>query len=147
MTNPDFFAIMIAIRVCFGYYAVFSAFPLKISQFSRRKQRGTGYFSDLVQRRRRQDNFIRKSCGLLGKALEKVLICDCDLESRCLDMVLGVEDQPLFNICDAVSGHCEVKDAICRHERVPNLSFMPAPAFYPEAVGSRSTDDIFTPSR
>lgn len=82
----------------------------------------------------------------LAKRSKKVLICDCDLESRCLDMVLGIEDQPLFNICDAVSGHCEVKDAICRHERVPNLSFMPAPAFYPEAVGSRPTDDIFTPS-
>ncbi len=81
----------------------------------------------------------------LAKRRKKVLVCDCDLESRCLDMVLGVENQPLFNICDAVGGLCSVKDAICKHERVPNLSFMPAPAFYPEAAGSRQTDDIFTP--
>lgn len=84
------------------------------------------------------------AASLAGRS-KKVLVCDCDLESRCLDMVLGVENQPLFNICDAVSGRCDVQDAICRHERMEQLWFMPAPAFYPEAVGSKQTDELFTP--
>ncbi len=81
----------------------------------------------------------------LAARSKNVLVCDCDLESRCLDLVLGVENQPLFNICDAVDGRCEAADAICKHERVPRLYFMPAPAFYPEAVGSKQTDEVFTP--
>ncbi len=76
---------------------------------------------------------------------KKVLVCDCDLESRCLDLVLGVEDQPLFNICDAVGGLCKTEDAYREHSRIRNLFFMPAPAFYPEAEGLHPTDGIFTP--
>lgn len=80
------------------------------------------------------------------RCVRKTCLCAIgDLESRCLDLVLGVENQPLFNICDAVDGRCEAADAICKHERVPRLYFMPAPAFYPEAVGSKQTDEVFTP--
>lgn len=79
-----------------------------------------------------------------AKQGKRVLVCDCDLESRCLDMVLGMEEQPLFNICDAVGGLCAPEDAIREHERIKNLFFMPAPAFYPEAQGLRPTDEIFT---
>lgn len=84
----------------------------------------------------------------LAERGKKVLACDCDLESRCLDIVLGVEEQPLFNICDAVSGRCPVENAIIGDERFGGsdggLYFMPAPAFYPEAMQTSSTSDIFT---
>lgn len=91
------------------------------------------------------------SAGLAVRFAEigkKVLVCDCDLESRCLDLVLGIEEQPLFNICDVVSGKCTPDNAIARDERFSasngSLYFMPAPAFYPEAVQAENTSDIFT---
>lgn len=80
----------------------------------------------------------------LAKNGKRVLACDCDLESRCLDLILGVEELPLFNICDAVAGRCDLDDAIVKDRRFGELYFMPAPAFYPEAVQFGNTSDIFT---
>ena len=80
----------------------------------------------------------------LAQSNRKVLVCDCDLESRCLDLVLGIEDQPLFNICDAVSGKCDIPSATVKDERFGELYFMPAPAFYPEAEQTEDTSLIFT---
>ena len=79
-----------------------------------------------------------------AKSGKKVIAVDCDLESRCLDMVLGVEDLPLFNICDAVSKKCGIESAVTKYEESENLFFMPAPAFYPEAVQDTDTSEIFT---
>ena len=81
--------------------------------------------------------------SLVGNG-KKVLACDCDLESRCLDLVLGIEDQPLFNICDAVSERCDIDNAVSKDDRFGELYFMPAPAFYPEAVQTDNTSEIFT---
>lgn len=80
----------------------------------------------------------------LAKNDKKVLACDCDLESRCLDLVLGIENQPLFNICDAVCGRCTHENATVKDERFGELYFMPAPAFYPEAVQTDNTSEIFS---
>ena len=80
----------------------------------------------------------------LAKENKKVLACDCDLESRCLDLVLGIEEQPLFNVCDVVGGKCDVSSATGKDDRFGELYFMPAPAFYPEAVQTEDTDLIFT---
>jgi len=80
----------------------------------------------------------------LAESGKKVLACDCDLESRCLDLILGIEDQPLFNICDAVSGRCDADSATVWDDRFGELYFMPAPAFYPEAVQTDNTSEIFT---
>lgn len=80
----------------------------------------------------------------LARHGRRVLACDCDLESRSLDLILGVENQPLFNICDAVKGVCEPDKAIVQTSVDGKLDFMPAPAFYPEAFQSGATDEIFT---
>ncbi len=80
----------------------------------------------------------------LAQTGNRVLVCDCDLESRCLDIVLGIENQPLFNICDAVTGKCDVSSAIVPDERFEGLYFMPAPAFYPEAFQTEDTSDMFS---
>ena len=80
----------------------------------------------------------------LSQCGKRVLACDCDLESRCLDLVLGIEDQPLFNICDAVMNKCDIDSAITQDKRFNGLFFMPAPAFYPEAIQELDTSQIFT---
>lgn len=61
-----------------------------------------------------------------------VVAVDCDLESRCLDIVLGLENSTLFNICDCIKGTCTIENALVRDTRCENLCFISAPAFYPE---------------
>lgn len=82
---------------------------------------------------------------LLASRGHSVVICDADLESRCLDLVAGLTEVPLFNVCDAVKGTCDLDAVLVSDERFPTLSYITAPAFYPEAVSDRSTDGIFTP--
>lgn len=68
----------------------------------------------------------------LARRGHKVVAVDCDLESRCLDIVLGLENATLFNLCDCIKGTCTVESALVRDERCENLYFISAPAFYPE---------------
>ncbi len=68
----------------------------------------------------------------LARRGHKVVAVDCDLESRCLDIVLGLENATLFNICDCIKGTCTVDNALVRDTRCENLYFISAPAFYPE---------------
>ncbi len=60
----------------------------------------------------------------------KVVAVDCDIESRCLDIILGLEDASLYSICDVLDGRCSLDEALVEDERCSNLSFIPAPAFY-----------------
>lgn len=61
---------------------------------------------------------------------KKVVAIDCDLESRCLDIVLGLEDLSLYNISDIISGRCKASEAIVVDPRCENLHFIAAPAYY-----------------
>ena len=40
----------------------------------------------------------------LARRGHRVVAVDCDLESRCLDIVLGLENATLFNLCDCIKG-------------------------------------------
>ena len=55
---------------------------------------------------------------------------DCDLESRCLDMVFGLEDDALFNLCDVLAGSCSLDHALVKDTRCETLSFLPAPSLF-----------------
>ncbi len=81
----------------------------------------------------------------LARKGAKVVVIDCDLESRCLDIVLSMENASLFNICDVLCGVCSVEDAICTDKRCENLSFIEAPLNYEVFDdGSKSITDIFS---
>ncbi len=69
----------------------------------------------------------------------KVLAVDCDLESRCLDIALGLESTSLYNICEVVTEKCSIEDAAIHDPRCPNLSFIAAPAYF-----SLSDNDAFS---
>ncbi len=60
----------------------------------------------------------------------KVIAVDCDLESRCLDIALGLESTSLFNVCEVITEKCSLKDAAVRDHRCANLSFIAAPAYF-----------------
>ncbi|MDD4163690.1 MAG: AAA family ATPase [Eubacteriales bacterium] len=62
------------------------------------------------------------------KAMEKrVLIIDGDFGMRCMDIVLGYENDTVFNCFDVLLGRCEPESAITGEE---GLYFMPAPLNY-----------------
>ena len=60
----------------------------------------------------------------------RVAAIDCDLESRCLDIALGLESSSLYNICEILSGKCTVAEAAVNDKRCSNLSFIAAPAYF-----------------
>ncbi|MBE6623185.1 MAG: septum site-determining protein MinD [Ruminococcaceae bacterium] len=60
----------------------------------------------------------------------KVIAIDCDLESRCLDIALGLENATLYNICEVITGKCTIEEAAVTDPRCRNLSFIAAPAYY-----------------
>lgn len=57
----------------------------------------------------------------------KVLVIDGDFGMRCMDMVLGVENETLFDCSDVLSGRCSPAAAICHVGGMTGLSFIPAP--------------------
>lgn len=64
----------------------------------------------------------------LARSGKSVVAVDCDLESRCLDMILGLESDSLYNLADVLSGRCELDDALTRDTRCEDLSFIAAPS-------------------
>lgn len=78
---------------------------------------------------------IGKSTISLGLALafagigRRVLLCDCDLGGRCLDLLMGVENHVLFDIGDVAAGRTVPAKALLNPWDIPNLFFCPSPAF------------------
>ncbi len=57
----------------------------------------------------------------------KVLVIDGDFGMRCMDMVLGLESETLFDCSDVLLGRCSPAAAMCDVYGMPNFSFIPAP--------------------
>lgn len=60
----------------------------------------------------------------------RVVAVDCDLESRCLDIALGMENSSIYNICEVITGKCTISDAAVCDKRCQNLYFIAAPAYF-----------------
>jgi septum site-determining protein MinD len=60
----------------------------------------------------------------LGK---KVLVIDGDFGMRCMDMVLGLESETLFDCSDVLAGRCSPAAAMCEVGGMSGFSFIPAP--------------------
>ncbi|MBE6657246.1 MAG: septum site-determining protein MinD [Ruminococcaceae bacterium] len=77
-------------------------------------------------------------CANLGAALaesgQQVLLIDCDVANRCLDLMLGLQDEVLYGIRDVCAGEIALNDAIYASPAIPSLHLLP---------GSRlTTEDI-----
>ncbi|MCI5836955.1 MAG: AAA family ATPase [Veillonellaceae bacterium] len=70
--------------------------------------------------------------GALGAALaeagRRVLLLDCDMGLRDLDLVLGMENRVLFDVFDVATGRCFEQDAILPVRE--GLDFLPASQKY-----------------
>ena len=64
------------------------------------------------------------SVALLGK---RVLVIDCDFGNRCMDILLGLSDEALYDIGDVIFGRVTPERAVIADRRSKNLFFVPAP--------------------
>jgi len=70
---------------------------------------------------------ITANVGLaLSKLKKKVLIVDMDLGLRNLDIILGVENQILYDISDVLSGTVDCRRAIVTCRKYNGISLLPA---------------------
>jgi septum site-determining protein MinD len=66
----------------------------------------------------------------LGVALamlgQRVVTVDADIGLRNLDVVLGLENRIVYDLVDAVEGHCRLRQALIRDKRLSELYLLPA---------------------
>ena len=81
---------------------------------------------------------IGKSTTALGLAAalasrgRRVLLADCDVGNRCLDLMLGLEDCVLSDIGDVAAGRCAPDAALIPVPGMDSLRFCAAPNVWPE---------------
>ena len=64
-------------------------------------------------------------CGLAIEGKKTVLI-DADIGLRNLDVVMGLENRIVYDLIDAIEGHCRIKQALIKDKRYQNLCLLPA---------------------
>jgi septum site-determining protein MinD len=66
----------------------------------------------------------------LGIALamlgQRVVTIDADIGLRNLDVVMGLENRIVYDLVDAVEGHCRLRQALIRDKRLSELYLLPA---------------------
>jgi len=57
---------------------------------------------------------------------QKVVCLDSDIGLRNLDVVMGLENRIVYDLVDAIEGHCRLTQAMIRDRRFSNLHLIPA---------------------
>lgn len=66
----------------------------------------------------------------LATAGKRVVLIDFDLGNRSLDLMLGMQDSLLYDICDLTSGRADCETVLHVHPEHPNLAFIGGPFRY-----------------
>ncbi|WP_223068269.1 septum site-determining protein MinD [Paenibacillus caui] len=66
---------------------------------------------------------IGTALALLGK---KVCLVDTDIGLRNLDVVMGLENRIIYDICDVAEGRCRLNQALVKDKRFDELYMLPA---------------------
>ncbi len=66
-------------------------------------------------------------CASLAHQGKRVLAIDADAGLRSLDLILGLEDEAVYDLADVLSGRKRLSDAMIRHEALGALFFLAAP--------------------
>ena len=66
-------------------------------------------------------------CASLAYAGKRVLAIDGDVGLRGLDLVLGLENEAVYDLADVLGGRKRLSDAMIRHEALGALFFLAAP--------------------
>ena len=64
--------------------------------------------------------------GLAGQG-NKVVLIDGDIGLRNLDLILGVENRVVYNVVDVINDRCQLRQALVKDKRNPDLCLIPAP--------------------
>ncbi len=57
---------------------------------------------------------------------QRVVAIDADIGLRNLDVVMGLENRIVYDLVDAVEGHCRLRQALIRDKRLSELYLLPA---------------------
>ena len=72
--------------------------------------------------------------AVFARAGRRVLLVDCDVSSRSLEMFSGTDDKALFHLGDLILGRCTPEQALLvPFPELPDLHFCPAPTRLEEA--------------
>ena len=78
-------------------------------------------------------------CANLAMAMaamgQKILLIDCDFGNRCLDIIMGLSDDAVYDIGDAVLGRVSPEQAIVKDSRNDGIHFIAAPYNYSSRMG------------
>ena len=73
-------------------------------------------------------------CANLGANLAKlgfrVVLLDVDIGLNNLDVVMGVENQVVFDITDVIMGRCRARQALVQDKKISSLYVMPSSHAY-----------------
>ncbi len=70
----------------------------------------------------------------LAKCQKRTLALDCDFNMRCLDLIMGLEDRVIYDVCDVVTQRVPPEKAVIRDERSENLFFLAAPYTFHDTI-------------
>ena len=62
----------------------------------------------------------------LAKQEKKVVLIDADIGLRNLDIILGLENRIVYHLDDVVHGRCQIRQALIKDKKLPNLFLLPA---------------------
>lgn len=71
----------------------------------------------------------------LAKCGYKVVVMDLDIGLKKLDLIMGLENRVIYDICQVAEGECTLKQALVKDKRFPDLYMLPA-------AQTRNKDDI-----
>lgn len=74
---------------------------------------------------------------------KRVLLCDLSLEMRCLDLMLGLEDEIVYDLYDAVLCRVPISKAILEVDSCEGLSFIAAPFSGKEEITAEGLSSFF----
>ncbi len=63
----------------------------------------------------------------LSRMGKRILLVDCDVGNRCVDLMLGLENEVLYDVDDVAAGRCAPEDALLSHPELVNLRIVAAP--------------------
>ncbi len=66
-------------------------------------------------------------CASLSRMGRRVLAIDADIGLRGLDLVLGLENEAVYDLADVLTGRKRLSDAMIRQEQMGALFFLAAP--------------------
>ena len=62
----------------------------------------------------------------LAKQEKRVVLIDADIGLRNLDIILGLENRIVYHLVDVVYGRCQIRQALIRDKKLPNLFLLPS---------------------